>query len=364
MRRYVIRRLGLAVITLAGIVIVVFVLTHILPGNPALVQAGGHANARTLRIIEQQMGLNRSLAAQFGSYLGNIANGSLGISYTTGNTVAHDLLTRLPATAELAVASTVLATMIGVPLGIAAGWRQGSTTDWAGRVGSIIGTSIPLYWLGLVLIVIFYAKLHIAPAPTGEVNAFASSPPAYTHSLIIDSLLSGDWSTFADALRHLALPAITLAIVETAPILKITRSATLEVSGSDYMRTARAYGLSRWEILKNDILRNVATRVLTALGIVFGFLLGGSILVESIYDWPGVGLYAWNAVTTTDYNAIQGYTLMVGVIYLLLNLAVDLLYAVADPRVRFGPAGDGPASRPRPAWLGRRVIDPPSTERP
>ena len=364
MRHYVIRRLGLAVMTLAGIVIVVFVLTHILPGNPALVQACGHANARTLRIIEQQMGLNRSLAAQFGSYLGNIAGGSLGTSYTTGNTVAHDLLTRLPATAELAVASTVLATVIGVPLGIAAGLRPGTATDWAGRVGSIIGTSIPLYWLGLVLIVIFYAKLHIAPAPTGEVNAFAASPPAYTHSLIIDSLLSGNWSTFLDALRHLALPAITLAIVETAPILKITRSATLEVSGSDYMRTARAYGLSRWEILKNDILRNVATRVLTALGIVFGFLLGGSILVESIYDWPGVGLYAWNAVTTTDYNAIQGYTLMVGVIYLLLNLAVDLLYAVVDPRVRFGPAGDGSARRPRPAWLGRRVIDPLPTDRP
>src|SRR5215831_2382719 len=292
MRRYVIRRLGLAVLTLAGIVIVVFVLTHILPGNPALVQAGGHANAHTLEILEQQMWLNRSLTAQFGSYLGNIVDGSLGTSYTTGNTVAHDLLTRLPATVELAVASTVLATMIGVPLGIAAGLREGTVTDWAGRVGSIIGTSIPLYWLRLVLIVIFYAKLHIAPAPTGEVNAFAAAPPSYTHLLILDSLLSGNWPTFFDTLRHLALPAITLAIVETAPILKITRSATLEVAGSDYARTARAYGLPHWEILKNDVLRNVATRVLTTIGIVFGFLLGGSILVERTYDWPGVGLYA------------------------------------------------------------------------
>jgi len=361
MRRYVIRRLGLAVLTLAGIVVVVFVLTHILPGNPALVQAGGHANAHTLLILEQQMGLNRSLTAQFGSYLANIVNGSLGTSYTTGNTVAHDLLTRLPATVELAVASTVLATMIGVPLGIAAGLREGTVTDWAGRVGSIIGTSIPLYWLGLVLIVIFYAKLHIAPAPTGEVNAFAAAPPSYTHSLILDSLLSGNWPTFFDALRHLALPAITLAIVETAPILKITRSATLEVAGSDYARTARAYGLPRWEILKSDVLRNVATRVLTAIGIVFGFLLGGSILVERIYDWPGIGLYAWNAVTTTDYNAIQGYVLLIGVIYVLLNMAVDLLYAMADPRIRFGPAGDGSGRRPRPAWSGRRVISPPPT---
>ena len=363
MRRYIIRRLGLAVLTLAGVVVLVFMLTHILPGNPALVQAGGRANAHTLQEIERQMGLNRSLAAQFGSYLGNIANGSLGTSYTTGNTAAHDLLTRLPATAELAVASTILATIIGVPLGVAVGLREGSVTDWAGRVGAIIGTSIPLYWLGLVLIVVFYADLHIAPAPIGEVNAFAAMPPSYTHSLVLDSLLSGNWATLSDVLRHLALPAVTLGIVETAPIFKITRSATLEVAGSDYMRTARAYGLSRWEVLKNDILRNAATRVLTALGIVFGFLLGGSILVERIYDWPGIGLYAWNAVTTTDYNAIQGYILLIGVLYVLLNLAVDLLYAAADPRIRFGSAGDRPRRRPRPAWQGRRVISPPSVER-
>jgi len=363
MQRYAIRRLGLAVLTLAGIAVVVFLVTHVLPGNPALVQAGGYANARTLRVIEQQMGLNRSLAAQFRSYLGNIFNGSLGTSYTTGNTVAHDLLIRLPATAELAVVSTILATIVGVPLGLAAGLRQGRITDWAGRAGAIIGTSIPLYWLGLVLVVIFYAHLHIAPAPTGEVSAFAAMPPSYTHSLILDSLLSGNWPTFFDALRHLALPGITLAIVATAPILKITRSATLEVAGSDYVRTARAYGLSRWEILKSDVLRNVTTRVLTALGIVFGFLLGGSILVERIYDWPGIGLYAWNAVTTTDYNAIQGYVLLVGLVYVVLNLGVDLLYAVADPRIRYGPAVGGPRKRPRPVWPGRRVISPPSMER-
>lgn len=363
MRRYVIRRMGLAVLALAGIAVVVFMVTHILPGNPALAAAGGYANAHTLHVIERQMGLNRSLAAQFGSYLGNIAHGSLGTSYTTGNPVAHDLLTRLPATAELAVASTILATIIGVPLGVAAGLRAGSVTDWAGRTAAIIGTSIPLYWLGLVLIVICYADWHIAPAPTGEVSAFAAVPPGYTHSLILDSLLSGNWHTFLDALRHLALPAITLGIVATAPILKITRSATLEVAGSDYVRTARAYGLSRWETLKNDVLRNAATRLLTALGVVFGFLLGGSILVERIYDWPGIGLYAWNAVTTTDYNAIQGYILLVGLMYVLLNLAVDLLYAAADPRIRFGPAGGGPPRRPRPAWPGHRVISPPPAGR-
>src|SRR5215472_16623637 len=363
MQRYAIRRLGLAVLTLAGIVVVVFLVTHILPGNPALVQAGGYANAHTLLEIERQMGLNRSLPAQFGSYLGDIANGSLGISYTTGNTVAHELLTRLPATIELAVASTILATIIGVPAGIATGLREKSVTDWAGRLGAVIGASIPLYWLGLVLIVICYANLHIAPAPTGEADAFAAAPPTYTHSLILDSVLSGNWSTFFDALRHLTLPAITLAIVEIAPILKITRSATLEVAGSDYARTARAYGLPRWEILRNDVLRNVTTRVLTTVGIVFGFLLGGSILIERIYDWPGIGLYAWNAVTTTDYDAVQGYILLVAVIYVLLNLAVDLLYAVADPRIRFGPAEGGPGRRPRPAWSGRRVISPPSTER-
>lgn len=363
MGRYLVRRLGLAVLTLAGIVVVVFAVTHILPGNPALVQAGGYANAHTLQAIERQMGLNRSLSAQFGSYISGLAHGSLGTSYTTSNPVLQDLLTRLPATVELAVASTVLATIIGVPLGIAAGLHERGPADWFGRIGSIIGTSIPLYWLGLVLLVIFYATLHVAPSPSGEVNAFAALPPTYTHSLILDSLISGNWSTFADALSHLALPAITLGIVETAPILKITRSATLEVARSDYVRTARAYGLPRSQILRNDILRNVAIRILTALGIVLGFLLGGSILVERIYDWPGIGLYAWNAVTTTDFAAIQGYILMVGVIYVVLNLVVDLLYAAVDPRIRFGSAAAAAPRRPRPAWPGRRVVATPRADR-
>jgi len=361
MLAYLMRRLGLAVLTLAGIVVVVFIVTHILPGNPALVEAGGYADKQTLSAIEQQMGLNKPLVTQFGSYLSSLLHGSLGTSYTTGNPVTQDLLTRLPATAELAIASTILATLIGVPLGVLAGIREGSLPDWLGRTGATIGTSIPLYWLGLVLIVVFYRGLHIAPAPSGEVDAFAVLPQTYTHSLILDSLISGDWSTLGSALSHLALPAITLGIVETAPILKITRSATVEVARSDFVRTAKAYGLSGWEILRTDVLRNVATRVLTALGIVFGFLLGGSILVERIYDWPGIGLYAWNAVTTTDFNAIQGYILTVGVIYVLLNLVVDLLYAVVDPRIRFGLAGSAPDRR-RARWPARRVVSlPPAT---
>lgn len=362
MRGYLLRRIGLAVLTLAGIIVVVFGVTHILPGNPALVQAGGYADKHTLQAIEQQMGLNQSLFAQFRSYLSNLLHGSLGTSFTTSNPVTQDLLNRLPATAELAVASTILATVIGVPLGLLAGMREGSVPDWLGRIGAIIGTSIPLYWLGLVLIVVFYAGLHVAPAPSGEADAFAVMPPTYTHSLILDSLISGDWSTFSNALGHLALPAITLGIVETAPILKITRSATVEVASSDYVRTAKAYGLSRWQILRSDVLRNVATRVLTALGIVFGFLLGGSILVEHIYDWPGIGLYAWNAVNTTDFNAIQGYILTVGVIYVLLNLIVDLLYAVADPRIRHGMTRSR-RSRRKFRWPARRVVSvPPATQ--
>lgn len=321
---------------LAGIVVVVFIVTHILPGNPAVVQVGSSANADTLKAVEKQMGLNRPLIAQFGSYLTGLFHGNLGTSFTTGHSVAQDLLSRLPATAELAVGSTIIATAIGIPLGIASGLREGRTIDWVSRVGAIIGSSIPLYWLGLVLIAICYATLHLVPAPSGEVGAFANLPPAYTHSLILDSALSGDWSTFFDALRHLALPAVTLGFIETAPILKITRSATLEVAGSDYLRTARAYGLSSWSVLRDEVLRNVATRSLTALGVVFGYLLGGSILVEQIFDWPGMGLYAWNAVTSTDFQAVQGYILLVGLIYVVLNLVIDLLYGVIDPRIRYG----------------------------
>ncbi|MGH9092931.1 MAG: ABC transporter permease, partial [Acidimicrobiales bacterium] len=257
MTLYILRRVALAAVTLVGIVVVVFLVTHVLPGNPAVVQVGGYANAHTLKAIEQQMGLERPLSAQFWSYVDGLLHGSLGTSYTTGNPVAEDLLTRLPATIELAVASTVIASLVGVPLGIAAGLREESATDWLGRLGALLGSSIPLYWLGLVLIVLFYAVWHLAPAPSGELNAFATLPTTYTHSVILDSLLSGNWGTAADALEHLALPAVTLGVVETAPILKITRAATLEVAGSDYLRTARAYGLSKWEIFRNDVLRNV-----------------------------------------------------------------------------------------------------------
>jgi len=360
-RRYLVRRLGLAVVTLAGIVVIVFCVTHVLPGNPALVAAGGHANAQTLKALEQQMGLNEPLWTQFRSYVGNLLHGSLGTSYSTGYPVAEDLLTRLPATVELAVAATTIATLVGVPLGILAGLREGRLPDWIGRVGAILGASIPLYWLGLVIIVLFYATWHIAPAPSGEANAFAATPPAYTHSLILDSLISGYWSTLVDALSHLVLPALTLGLVETAPILKVTRSTTLEVASSDYVRTARAYALSNWQILRNDILRNVATRLLTTLGIVFAFLLGGSILVERIYDWPGIGLYAWNAVTSTDFAAIQGYILTVGVVYVTLNLIVDILYAVVDPRIRLGGGAAAARRQRRPLWSGRRVVELPST---
>jgi len=337
--RYIARRIGLAILALAGIVVVVFIVTHILPGNPAVVQVGSSANASTLKAVERQMGLNRPLLAQFGSYLTGLLHGSLGTSYTTGDPVAQDLLNRLPATAELAVASTIIATVIGIPLGIASGLRENRLVDWVSRIGAIVGSSIPLYWLGLVLIAIFYATLHLVPAPSGEVGAFATMPPTYTHSLILDSLISGDWSTLVDALKHLALPAITLGVIETAPILKITRSATLEVAASDYLRTARAYGLSSRTVLRDEVLRNVATRSLTALGVVLGYLLGGSILVEQIFDWPGIGLYAWNAVTATDFQAVQGYILMVGAIYVVLNLVIDLLYGLIDPRIRYTSAG-------------------------
>ncbi len=356
MLRYVLRRLGLAVITVVGIVVIVFGVTHILPGNPAVVQVGGYANAATLKAVEQQMGVNRPLSAQFWAYLDQLAHGSLGTSFTTGHSVVSDLLQRLPVTVELAVAATIIATIVGVPLGLLAGLREGRLPDWLGRVAAIVGTSIPLYWLGLVLIVVFYVIWHVAPAPSGEVNAFVTMPPTYTHFLVLDSLLAGDWSTFADALGHLALPAITLAVVETAPLLKITRSATLDVVHSDFVRTARAYGLPPLQILREDILRNVATQVLTSLGIVFGYLLGGSILVERIFSWPGMGLYAWNAVTTTTVQAIQGYILTVGLIYVILNLGVDLLYAVVDPRIRFGDSHVQRRPRRRAGVSMRRLV--------
>lgn len=335
MKRFIARRTGLGLVTLLGVLVLVFLLTHFLPGNPALVKAGQYANPKAIAAMEHQMGLDRPLPVQFRDYLVGLVHLDLGTSYNTGQPVAADLRTRVPATVELALWSTVVAVLLGVPLGIWAGLRPGSARDVVFSGAAIFGTSLPLFWLGLVILFLFYAVLKIAPAPDGRLSPFVTPPPTITGLYSVDSLVTGNFDTFLDAAGHLFMPVLTLAIVEVAPILKIARSATIEVMRTEYVRTARALGLPQSQIIRQDLLRNVGVQLLTVVGIVLGYLLAGSVLVERIFNWPGIGLYAWNAMLSNDLAAVQGFILLAAVIYILLNLVIDVLYAFVDPRIRF-----------------------------
>jgi len=333
--RFIARRVGLGVVTLLGVLVLVFLLTHYLPGNPALVKAGSYADPRAIAAMEHQMGLDRPLQVQFQDYLAGILHLNLGTSFNTGQPVVSDLRVRLPATMELALWSTIVAVLIGVPFGVWAGLRPGSARDVVVSGVAIFGTSLPLFWLGLIVLFFFYAVLKVVPAPDGRLSPFVSPPTTLTGLYSIDSILTGNWGTFLDAVAHLFMPVLTLAVVEIAPILKIARSATIDVMQTDYIRTARALGLSEWQIIRQDLLRNVGVRLLTVVGIVLGYLLGGSVLVERIFNWPGIGLYAWNAMLSNDLAAVQGFILLVAVTYTVLNLVIDVLYAYVDPRIRY-----------------------------
>jgi peptide/nickel transport system permease protein len=329
---YILKRTALSAVSLFGAVLVTFVVTHLLPGNPVLVRAGFKIPS-TINFLEQQMGLDQPLPVQFQHYLQGLAHGDLGQSWYTGNPVTVDLAQRLPASIELAAFGTVLALLIGIPLGVLGALKRDSVWDQLGRVIGVGGVSMPVFWVGLVLIFVFYYLLHLAPAPLGRLGTFAKPPPTHTGLLIVDSLLAGNLVTFRDALGHLVLPGITLALVVMVPIMRITRASMLEALGQPYIRTARAAGVGTHEIVMVDAMRNSLVNVLTIAGLVVGYLIGGAVLVEKVFAWPGMGQYALNALLENDYAAVQGFVLAITTVYILVNLAVDVLYAVVDPRI-------------------------------
>ncbi len=336
MARYLLRRLALAVLTVWLVTVAVFVITNILPGNPALVRLGPFASPEALEAEEQRMGLDRPLQQRYWDFLSGAVQGDLGISFKTERPVADDLGDRLPATLELALAATFLASLVGIPFGFLAAVRRNTRFDHLARNVAAFSAAMPIFWLGIVLAFVFAYQLRWAPGPVGRLGLEDTPPPSVTGFYTIDSLISGDPGLFLKSLRYLALPAITLAIIELAPITKIARSSMLEILDTEYVRTSRAMGFSGWKIFRQDALRNSLIPLLTMMGIVLGYLLAGNVIVETVFSWPGVGRYAYGAVTSNDFNAIQGFILMVATIYVALNFVIDLLYAVIDPRVRLG----------------------------
>jgi dipeptide transport system permease protein len=330
----VLKRLVLAVPSLIGVVIVTFILTRALPGDPAAYFAGPAATKEAVDQVRVKLGLDKPLPVQFFRYVGDLSHGDLGVSLTTGQPVATEIRTRLPASAELTLLGLVLAVAAAVPLGIMAAMRPGSLVDHACRVVATAGVSLPVFFTGLILVYVFYYLLGIAPAPLGRLDVFFSAPPQVTGFYLIDSLIARDGETFMASLKQLILPALTLAIFSLAPITRMTRASMLAVLASDFVRTARASGLSGFTVIVTYAFRNAMLPVITTLGMVFSFLLGANVLVEKVFAWPGIGSFAVEALIASDFAPVQGFVLTMAVMYVALNLAIDILYGIIDPRLR------------------------------
>ena len=332
--RAVVSRLLEAVPALIGVIIATFLLTRVLPGDPAAYFAGPTATAEAIAQVKAQMGLDRPLPEQFWRYVEDLRRGDLGQSLTTGQPVTRDLAARLPASAELTLFGFVVALGIAVPLGILAAVRQGSFVDHCCRIVTTAGVSLPVFFTGLLLVYVFYFLLGLAPAPLGRLDAFTAAPAGITGFYLLDSLIAGDFSTFRAAASQILLPGLTLAIFALAPIARITRASMLAVLAADFIRTARANGLQSQTIIMTYAFRNAMLPVVTTLGMVFSFLLGANVLVEKVFAWPGIGSYAVEALIASDFAPVQGFVLTMAVLYVLLNLLIDLTYGLIDPRVR------------------------------
>src|SRR6202161_3232831 len=330
----ILKRAAMAIPSLIGVVIVTFLLTRALPGDPAAYFAGPAATKEAVEQIRKKLGFDKPLIEQFFHYTSDLAHGDFGTSLTTGQPVATEIRNRLPASAELTLLGLVLAVAVALPLGVLAATRPGSWIDHLCRITTTAGASLPVFFTGLVLVYIFYFRLGWSPAPLGRLDVIYSAPPTVTGFYLIDSLLARDFETFRSSLSQLILPAATLAIFSLAPIARMTRASMLSVLASDFVRTARAGGLSSRTVIINYAFRNAMLPVVATLGMVFSSLLGANVLVEKVFAWPGIGSYAVEALITSDFAPVQGFVLTMAVLYVMLNLAIDLLYGFIDPRIR------------------------------
>jgi len=323
-----------AIPTLIGIIIVTFLLTRALPGDPAAYFAGAAATPESIAEIRANLGLDQPLPVQFLKYVQDLGTGNLGQSVSTGQPVATELLRRLPASLELTLTALLLSVAVAIPLGVLAAVRQDTWIDQLCRFVVTAGVSLPTFFTGLLLVYVFYFLLGVAPAPLGRLDLMHINPPQVTGFLVFDSLIAREWGTAWSAAKQLLLPSITLALFTLAPIARMTRASMLQALSSEYLRTARAAGLSRGRVLMVYAFRNALLPVVTTLGMVFSFTLGANVLVEKVFAWPGIGSFAIEALVVSDYAAVQGFVLSMAVLFVVLNLFIDTLYTLIDPRVQ------------------------------
>jgi peptide/nickel transport system permease protein len=330
--RFFLRRILLMIPALLGLLVLTFVLVRIVPNDPSAALAGENATPEQIEQIRKQYGFDRPLHVQFFVYLRQIAQGDLGTSMYTRRPVVLDIGQRLPATLELIFAALLLGAGIGIPLGVLAAVRHNGTLDHVLRFITVGGLALASFWLAIMFQLLFSMELGWLPL-RGRLGIITDVPPGYTGFYLIDSLLAGRLDIFWDALRHIALPAITLSLGGMATITRFTRSGVLDTLQRDFVLYEKAVGYRRWRIIGVYVLRNSLVATVTQLGLLFGALISGSVVVEAIFDWPGIGTYLVQAIFTADYKAILAVTLLIGVVYAIVNILVDLVHALIDPRV-------------------------------
>jgi peptide/nickel transport system permease protein len=325
---YIARRSVATAGVLLGVTLLVFLMLHLTPGDPVAIMIGGqggYADPQMVENLRRQLGLDRPLYEQYLRFLANALRGNLGRSIRSDAPVVDEVLSRFPATAELAIAALILSTAIGVGAGVVSAVRQYSVLDYASMVGALVGASLPVFWLGLMLMLLFAVTLPILPV-SGRGAPFVEA---------VGAVFRGDASLLIRSLRHLALPAVALGLSRAAVVARLTRSSMLEVLRQDYVRTARSKGLPERAVINQHALRNALVPVVTVIGLQFGFLLGGAVIAEAVFAWPGVGRLAVDSILARDYPVVQGCVLLVASVFVILNLAVDLLYGYLNPRIRF-----------------------------
>jgi peptide/nickel transport system permease protein len=330
---YLSRRLLLLIPTLLGVSLLAFFLIHLVPGDPAAIMLGERATPEAIEKLRHELGLDKPLPVQYGIFLGSVLRGDLGRSLKTREKISIEIGDRFPATFELATAAMMLAIVIGVPAGVMAARRRGSWIDAIVMTGSLIGVSLPIFWLALLFLLWFSVNLDWFPL-SGRIDPNLAVNRV-TGFLLIDTLVAGRFDSFGNAIQHLVLPAVALGTIPLAVISRMTRSSVLEVLSADYVRTAWAKGLSERVVLAKHVLKNAFIPTLTVIGLQFGYLLGGAIITETIFAWPGLGRWLLLSVQARDIRAVQGGVMLLAVVFVLVNLIVDLLYATLDPRIRY-----------------------------
>jgi len=334
MLRFILRRLLLLIPVIIGLTIIMFAIARLLPGDPVALAAGPNATQAEIAALAVEYGLDKPVWTQYATYVSGLARGDFGTSLLTRRPVATDIAAYLPATLELVFAAMIIAVAVGIPLGlVTAVWRN-RWPDYLAQVGAIGAISMPRFFLGLLLQLCFAMWLMWLPLG-GRLPIVVIPPPSVTGFLTIDSLIAGNWTAFVMSLRHLALPAIAMSLSPLATIMRMMRSSTIEVMQQDYVMTARALGLPSRKIITKYVARNAVSATLTVIGLYFGWLLGGTVLVETVFDWPGLGLYATKAIVSQDMMPVIGVALVIGLLFVFANLIIDVLYGVINPKVRY-----------------------------